>query len=394
MIPPSLRIVLVFNEAPLPDGNAAAKWYYVLLKGLVERGHRVTSFISCDAQQERDLLKYFPSANYDLRVFRRATRSGLIGKIKTIRRPYSYLFSTEFETNLTKELALGFDVLHLESLWSGWVGLNFSERSLINFHFLHHIDSSKSRVLGLRNRLLDKVTKRSEYYLLNCYNHIATVSSRLSQSAKHINPSAHVHIIPIALELSRYPFEKNKERPKEFVVGLVGSFNWRPSYWAGHRLIEKLWPTIKSKIPQATLKLVGWNAKQAFLPFINDPSISIVEDVSDIQPHFTEISVFLFPLETGSGMKVKLLEAFALGVPVVTTPEGIEGLPVVDGMHAGVSDDNEGLVQRVIELYNDREKWNRYRHAARELVQSHCSSERAMLCLEHAYLQILHNKVI
>ena len=55
----------------------------------------------------------------------------------------------------------------------------------------------------------------------------------------------------------------------------------------------------------------------------------------------------------GSGMKIKILEAMASGVPVVTTSEGVEGLPAVDGVHAGVCEDDAGLIDRTVALLED-----------------------------------------
>ena len=56
--------------------------------------------------------------------------------------------------------------------------------------------------------------------------------------------------------------------------------------------------------------------------------------------------MFLYAPSRGSGMKIKILEAMAFGVPVVTTGEGVEGLPAVDGVHAGVCEDDAGLIER------------------------------------------------
>src|SRR4029453_11452473 len=69
----------------------------------------------------------------------------------------------------------------------------------------------------------------------------------------------------------------------------------------------------------------------------------------------------------GSGMKIKILEAMAFGVPVVTTSEGVEGLPAEDGVHAGVCDDDDGLIERAVDLLQDpgrQERQARPRRAA------------------------------
>src|SRR5215217_1442980 len=111
---PPLRIVLVTVEPPLPFGNAAARWFYVLVKGLVERGHRVTTFSACS--KPGDLVKarsLFPSPDHDLRLYPFPERTGWRSKRETALRPFSYMFSADLRRDLEGVLADGFDVLHL-----------------------------------------------------------------------------------------------------------------------------------------------------------------------------------------------------------------------------------------------------------------------------------------
>ena len=136
-----LRIALVLIEPPLPFGKAAGRWFAVLLKGLVARGHRVSAFAACSSvaeiAQAHDL---FPAPDYDLRLFPFPERRGWQAKVETLLHPYSYMFGPDLRAELDAELARGFDVLHLEQLWSGWLGLRHADRALVNVHYLSAID--------------------------------------------------------------------------------------------------------------------------------------------------------------------------------------------------------------------------------------------------------------
>src|SRR3954464_11196838 len=95
-----LRIVLVMMEAPLPFGNAAARWFYVLLKGLVERGHRVTALAACSKPAEIEQARgLFPAPAYDLRPFAFPKREGLAAKWETLARPFSYMFGDDLRAD-------------------------------------------------------------------------------------------------------------------------------------------------------------------------------------------------------------------------------------------------------------------------------------------------------
>ncbi len=150
--------------------------------------------------------------------------------------------------------------------------------------------------------------------------------------------------------MSIYPFELGKERREAPVVSLIGSFNWQPTFSAARRLLENLWPQIKLRRPDARLMIVGRKAKSALEGLVSDPKIELVEDVPDMTPYWRKTDVLLYAPSRGSGMKVKVIEAMALGVPVVTTTEGVEGLDAVDRVHAGIAEDDPGLVERALEL--------------------------------------------
>ena len=92
----------------------------------------------------------------------------------------------------------------------------------------------------------------------------------------------------------------------------------------------------------------------------------------DTIPYFRTIDALLYAPPRGSGMKVKVLEAFALGTSVVTNTEGIEGLPASDGVHAGVAEDDAGLIDRAVALLRDPALRESRRLAARTLLESHC----------------------
>src|SRR5947208_1804268 len=172
----SRRVVLVFHEPPAPFGtNAASRWYYVLLKGLVERGHRVTAFAvwSRPGDQER-ARRAFPEDAFDLRLYPSAAPRGLASKFTTLLRPCSYSFGPDLLRDLREELDRGFDVLHLESLWTGWVGLDYRRRAVLNTLSLYSIDQSMDRPARWMDRLRRWSVWRGERWLVRQYGvHIA-----------------------------------------------------------------------------------------------------------------------------------------------------------------------------------------------------------------------------
>ena len=385
----ALRVVLVMIEPPLPFGNAAGRWFYVLLRGLQERGHRVTAFATCSRPAEvAEARALFSAPEFDLRCHAHPQRHGLQAKSETVRRPYSFMFSAALRHDLQTELSRGVDILHLEQIWSGWLGLGLTASAVVNVHHLYEVDLSGRPRESLRARFHRQVACRAQRWLLRRYPTITTLSPELSALVRRINPGARVTTVPLGLDSSLYPFGERARQSAPPTISLIGSFNWQPTYSAAVRVLTRLWPEIKRRVPAARCRMVGRDAVVALQAFRGLPDVELHENVPDAMPFFREADVLLYPPAVGSGMKVKVLEAFALGVPVVTTRAGVEGLPAIDGVHAGVCEDDRGLIERAVGLLTDNARGERQRTAARALVELHCSPRAALDALEGVYGEV------
>jgi polysaccharide biosynthesis protein PslH len=388
--PRRLKIILVMIEPPLPFGNAAARWFYVLLKELVARGHDVTAFASCSNPADiTEANRLFPQPTYDLRCYPITPRSGLNAKLESFQRPYSYLFSDQLKQDLALALTQPYDILHLEQLWSGWLGLKHPKNAFLNIHYLFSLDGAFTGTTNPETWLRNQITNRAERFLLQSFPHIIALSDRLQSSIEAIAPKARVDVVPLGLDLSLYPFQSKQPERSQPTISLIGSLNWAPTYSAAERLITRLWPDIQRHIPQARLQIVGRKAKEVLAHFTHTPNLELHQDVPDTLPYFQNTDVLLYAPVSGSGMKVKVMEAFALGTPVVTTAEGIEGLPAQDGIHAGICEEDSGLVERTVKLLKDAEQQQNQRLNARHLIETYCSPTATVDQLEQAYQSIL-----
>ena len=388
-----MRIVVVMVEAPLPFGNAAARWFNVLLRGLVERGHAVTAFAACSKPGEMAAAaRLFPAPDYDLRLYEFPQRSGLRSKLATLRRPYSYPFSDALRADLDRELAAGFDVLHLEQLWAGWLGLRHAAKALLNVHHLLGIDLEFVTPVGWRARVERWLTVSTERRLVRHYTHFRACSPRLVPALLRLNPRARIATVPVGIDATLYDYIPDARRTAQPVVGLIGNMGWYPSSSAAVRLLTRLWPEIQRRVPAAQLQIVGWSARAVLRDFLHLPGVTILEDVPDTRPHFEATAVFVYAPARGSGMKIKVLEALAYGVPVVTTSEGSEGLGATDGVELAEADDDAGLIDRAVALLLDPAARNRQRAAGRRLVESRCGPVPTVDAIEAIYSRMLTPK--
>ncbi len=368
------RIVLGMMEAPLPFGHTTGRWLSVLLRGLVKRGFDVTAFAAFASESERaGCRSMFPEPAYDLRLFPRPRRPGLRAKLDTLRRPMSYTLSAEMIAAFEHE-ARAADIVHLESTWSGWLGENCDRaRTLLCIHNLYAIDLDPGEG-GVRGRLEAEWLVRAERAMLRRYPNLTALTPELAAAARRIAPRSRVDIAPLALDPSLYPVSHDRES----VVLLVGSMRWRPTYAAAVRLIERLWPALRREVPHARLLIAGWGAAEMLRQYRGVEGLDLRSDVPSVQDLFARSGVLLYAPGAGSGMKIKVLEAFAQGLPVVTSAPGVEGIPARDGVHAEIAETDEELIRRTAALLRDPANAVGMARAARALIEGPCGPEAAL----------------
>jgi GT2 family glycosyltransferase/glycosyltransferase involved in cell wall biosynthesis len=165
---------------------------------------------------------------------------------------------------------------------------------------------------------------------------------------------------------SRYEFKTDGREPHTMLF--LGSFRHPPNQEALDWFTRKVLPVVLERCPQARLAIVGSDPPPLHsLPDLPG-AIELRGFVDDVREPLGRYAVFVCPILSGSGMRVKLLEAFSAGIPVVSTTVGAEGLTSKDGDMCGLADDPAGFAAKIVELFNDAEKAGGMARRAREQV--------------------------
>jgi glycosyltransferase involved in cell wall biosynthesis len=303
------------------------------------------------------------------------------------------MFSEEFFQQLEKLDPSSYDILHIEQTWAGWMGFKYASKALINVHHLQSIDLEYVKPKTYKERLLYKSWFMAEKRILTRYPYVRICSPRLHNWIQPWGIKKIIETVPVSLDLALYPFIPSEKRQNDQpIVTVIGNMTWYPSISAGERLLKNLWSDILKQVPNARLRIVGWSARQTFKDFLHLDNIEILENVPDIQPYFEEASVMVYAPARGSGMKIKILESLAFGIPVVTTSEGAEGLPAQDMVHMGLCEDDAGLIERTVKILKDRSLQERLRTNGRALVAEHCGEDKTVSEIEQIYQKMLQQK--
>jgi glycosyltransferase involved in cell wall biosynthesis len=152
----------------------------------------------------------------------------------------------------------------------------------------------------------------------------------------------------------------------------VGGFEHLPNIDAAIWMAEEIMPRVRRELGDVTLRIAGGSAPDRVLALDGD-DIEVLGWVKDLDPLIDATRVMVAPLRYGAGMKGKVTQSLAAGLPVVTTAIGAEGLGARDGEQLLVADDADGFADAVCRLYRDDELWRGLAHAGRGLAEERCS---------------------
>lgn len=366
-----MKIVIVTPAVPHPFGDTSARWFYVLITELIARGHDVVAVVATEEPDKlvgeaRQWLSR-TDGHLTLHLHRLKVDSfALRRKWQNLLRPCSELLQdSELTAILGRELAKGYDVLHLEQMSTGWLGLGMA-RALLNVHYFDVIDWAGRDNLTFGERKALWQAERATKHLLGGIRNVRLLTPRLKEFAQAIEPEGRYWVVPFALDTSLYLMPPMVQEP---VLGIIGSMHWVPSRSAAERLITRIWPLVKLRVPKAKLFVAGWNAKKYLGKYSSQPDITLADNLAHPSEFFSEAAVMVYAPSRGSGMKVKVMEAMAYGVPVVTTWEGVEGIDYENGRHCWVAESDEDLADKACRLLEYCGERQRMRDAARTLIE-------------------------
>ncbi len=172
----------------------------------------------------------------------------------------------------------------------------------------------------------------------------------------------------------------------------LGSFRHLPNLSALRWMAEEVLPRVLEREPAARLVVVGSDPPPAqTLPAPRD-AVEFRGFVEDVREPLGRYAVFVCPVRTGSGVRVKLLEAFASGIPVVSTRLGAEGLTETDGEICALADDPDRFAAKVVALLQDPEAGAAMAERARRKVEQDWNIERMTEALMECYRRTLEAK--
>lgn len=367
------RILFLTELLPYPLVSGAKFRAYYVLRYLAQR-HDVTllSFIRPDDRPEYlDHLRGFLTQVYSVAMQRSFARN--------VRAVAASLFSgrpaiiTREEIGAMRRrveelLATGrFDVVHADQIPMAQYGLIGEGRAVkrlldqhnATFQIIERMAGSEKS--WCKRALLQREARsfaRYEADVCRQFDQITFVTQddRIALSERMGQPGLELSkttVIPICVDTEAIkPIERV---PAPFRVTHLGTMNWPPNVEGVLWFWESVWPIVREQFPRARFTCIGKGSPDKILALAKHNDVDALGYIEDPDPYLAETAVFIVPLFAAGGMRVKIVDVWCQGLPIVSTTVGAEGIDIQDGENILIADTEQDFASAVVRLLKDRE---------------------------------------
>ncbi len=225
--------------------------------------------------------------------------------------------------------------------------------------------------------------RRYEADLLRRVDHTVAMSAPDEVALREVAPAAPITIVPNGVDLTAYGHFTGPLQPYE--VLFTGKMDFRPNIDAMLWFGRQVWPLIWARRPGTTWAIVGQRPHPRLDSLHNLPGLTITGAVPDIRPYLAGSKVYVAPLRVGGGTRLKLMEAMAMGKPIVATSVGAEGFPVVNGREMLLADTPEAFAAAVLDLLANPARQDSLAAAGQAFAQAKYGWDALVPQLERVY---------
>lgn len=368
-----MNILFLSQLVPYPaDAGPKARSYRVL-QYLAGAGHDITLVAFRRDEDKEENIAYLEQ--YCSTVHTVLMRRSLIRDVLSL--IYSQLSGIPFLIHrdnvsamhqlLTKLLAQkAFDAVHADQLWmaqyalavKSQIGQQGCLQTVLDQHnavFLIPQRLAADTHNPIKRAILNFESQRlARYEAAVCrqFDHVVWVTKE-DQTAVHQRTTpgnllaANEKVIPICVDPRDRPFIARQKRPHR--VTFLGGLHWPPNAQGILWFAQHVFPHVKAAVSDVVLTVIGKRPPMS----LTGEGIEVTGYIADLQPFLAETAAFVVPLYAGGGMRVKILDAWSWGLPVVSTTIGAEGIAVEHEKNILIADEAEAFAQATIRLLTE-----------------------------------------
>jgi polysaccharide biosynthesis protein PslH len=397
-----MKILFLATQLPLPPDTGGKIRSFNILRHLAQE-HELTFVCALDPTTDERVLRQMHDVCPQFvavaqKQWDRQSWRYFVKLLCNFASPYPFSVAKDSSPALVQKIrqllaAQRFDVLVCDFLHASinLHGINGLPRIL----FQHNVEAEIFRRYYLRqtNPLLRafwrhqwKKMQRYERRVAQELDCCIAVSEKDKLTLQKDYQLTNVATIGTGVDVKYFGVSNRARLPNRLVF--TGSMDWLPNEDAMIWFVHEILPSIEPIIPDVSLTIVGRRPrKRVFKLCQRNPRVMVTGRVEDVRPFLAEGSVFVVPLRIAGGTRIKIFEAMASGIPVVSTTIGAEGLAVEHGRHILLADSPTSFAESVIRLLQSPALARELAHSAKTLVAENndwrvVSQEFADICRE------------
>jgi glycosyltransferase involved in cell wall biosynthesis len=392
-----MKILYLMPFSPVPPNFGGALRAFHLLRQLARR-HSVTAVGYGSEEQARELARRVPSLEkvcFLLPTW--VSRHRRLGQALALggRRSFHNLsvVGAEMQRTLDRILSTGeFDAVHTEFSHLGPFRMRTPAVKVLDAHNVEHdVFRRYVETLPLGPRRLHywlewKKQRREEIACCRAHDLILATSERDAQLLRHQAPGVPCHVVPNGVDSSY--FTPSPAPPEPFSLVFTGMMAYLPNHDGIGWFLDEVFPSVRRAFPEAKLYVVG-KAPPRDLRRRASSHVVVTGTVDDVRPWAHRAAVYVVPLRSGGGTRLKIAEALAMKIPMVTTSIGCEGIEVTDGESALVADSAEEFASAVVTLLGSEGMRRRLATRGFELVRKRYDWSAIGEQMENAYAGVM-----
>ena len=371
------RVLCVLDKHPLPADNGSRQRLWNLVRGIAARANGTAVVLGGDTEPDRvdALAKELPG--WRVVALPRDPARRPIGQafrdVGTARLPVHLARRdlSGWRAAIARELTAGYDAVFVSHPRPFVLVEELTDLPIIaTIDDLEHLKPARGRPAGqrrARDTVIDAADLRAWPRLYTRICQRAAVVLVCSPADRDALPGGRVMVVPNGADIpARLPRRVRHEHPTVLFHGQMTD----PSNVDGAVfLTEQVIDEIRRRVPDARVRIVGRAGPEVIALRERHDAVDIIGYVDDMRPELGRADVAIVPLRIGSGTRLSILEAFAHGLPVVTTSVGLDGIDATPGRHALVADDAAGLAAAATAVLRDVSLQDALRAEGRRLVK-------------------------
>jgi GT2 family glycosyltransferase/glycosyltransferase involved in cell wall biosynthesis len=366
------RLLVVDAVTPAPDEDAGSLTCFEIMRAFQANGFKVN---------------FLPWSNlfFDPKHTRALQRIG----IEAIYQPY-YASQEEY----LRQSGDLFDIILLFRNEVSFPAIElifqYAPRAKILYHVsdLHFLREARQAELEGSDQRLVRRTQAREIYSVIASNLTIVHSDYEKEILAKSAPESAVYVFPWILDTK--PVEKGFD--ERAGIAFLGGYGHPPNIDAVLYFVEKIWPKIHAARPDISFYVYGSRAPQEIFELDGKMNIHVIGYLDDLNDCFGNIRVSVAPLRYGAGLKGKVAMAMAYGVPVVATSCAAEGMRLRDDENILVRDNEDDFAEAVLQLYDDKQLWNRLSAASLSYIDQGYSTEKGIARVGEIIDLVLNNE--